>query len=1093
MNETIQQGRPAGVRPTGFFVLRTALLPFDVLLEWAAGTGAAGHATPERDQPLLPATIVDQRSSLIQRLKGIVRRTDVQEALFIASASTYHELARWMNEPGAEDPKLERTLTRYVQRMAGRATPFGLFAGCSVGEIGATTDIVLSSASEYRRHSRLDNDYLCALTHYLNGKSEVQARTQYRPNSSLYRLGRTWRFVQTIFVGMTRRDSLVGLEADDFLVAALERARDGATLDEVARHVAAADPDGDISTEDATDYVRELIRQQVIVSDLEPVVTGEEPLADILGQLRRMASCQELETATATLAQVQEQLTAIDGSPLGIDVERYRTIGQQLAVLGVPPDPSRLFQVDITKASPAARCGPDVVEEIVQAVTLLHRLSPSVESEPLRRFREAFTARYERQEVPLVEALDEESGIGFDRSEAPAAENAPLLDGIPLPSVGDAAGARWTERDSFLLSKLEVMRATAGELVLGLTDDDVELLARSGTDHPLPDAFSVLAVVGIAPDTRAVTDVLIRYAAGPSGAGLLGRFCHADQELHSFVGKHLAAEQSFRPDAAFAEIVHLPMGRMGNVLARPVLRDFEIPYLGRSGAPDERQISITDLLVSVEQNRVILRSKRLGREIIPRMTNMHNYRTGQGIYRFLCSLQGQLVSPIQQWNWGGLQTRDFLPRVVHKKQVLCRARWRLDRRMLRRFTGDSFPDQLRHLQSWRQSEHLPRFVAFVEGDNELPVDFDNLLSVETLLYALRNRADATLVEMYPRPEALGAYGPEGRFVHEIVVPFIKTEITKHETYVRHESPPVPRARRTFVPGSEWLYVKCYTGTSNADRLLARGVADLVARQAAAGTVARWFFVRYGDPDWHLRLRFHGDPEQLTRQVLPELSQIIAEAIADGAVWKMQIDTYHREIERYGGESGMELSEDFFWRDSESVLEILRLLPGDEGVDARWRLCVRSWDVLLSDLGCSLETKRRLMVDMRDRWAGQLRAAKATTRALGDRFRSERQSLEALFNGNEATHPLASALAVLRRRSQALAGTMQALRDERGHGRLTVPVEVLVGPYLHMHTNRLLRSAHQPQEFVISDFLCRLYEAQMARARGRGRRSAELGQ
>ena len=37
-------------------------------------------------------------------------------------------------------------------------------------------------------------------------------------------------------------------------------------------------------------------------------------------------------------------------------------------------------------------------------------------------------------------------------------------------------------------------------------------------------------------------------------------------------------------------------------------------------------------------------------------------------------------------------------------------------------------------------------------------------------------------------------------------------------------------------------------------------------------------------------------------------------------------------------------------------------------------------------------------------------------------------------------------------------------------------------FVHMHTNRMLRSAHPEQEFVISDFLVRVYESQVASSR-----------
>ena len=80
---------------------------------------------------------------------------------------------------------------------------------------------------------------------------------------------------------------------------------------------------------------------------------------------------------------------------------------------------------------------------------------------------------------------------------------------------------------------------------------------------------------------------------GPSGARLFGRFCHGDDALRAHVEAHLRAEEALRPEAIFAEVVHLPQGRLGNVLCRPALRAHEIPYLGRSGRRAGRRIPIT--------------------------------------------------------------------------------------------------------------------------------------------------------------------------------------------------------------------------------------------------------------------------------------------------------------------------------------------------------------------------------------------------------------------------------------------------------------------------------------------------------------------
>jgi hypothetical protein len=55
-----------------------------------------------------------------------------------------------------------------------------------------------------------------------------------------------------------------------------------------------------------------------------------------------------------------------------------------------------------------------------------------------------------------------------------------------------------------------------------------------------------------------------------------------------------------------------------------------------------------------------------------------------------------------------------------------------------------------------------------------------------------------------------------------------------------------------------------------------------------------------------------------------------------------------------------------------------------------------------------------------------------------------------------------------------------LRSGVRAGRLTVPRAELAVGYLHMHANRLLRSAHRAQELILYDFLARLYESRAAR-------------
>jgi lantibiotic biosynthesis protein len=81
-------------------------------------------------------------------------------------------------------------------RMSSRSTPFGLFAGCSICQIGGSTQIALPTVNEYKRHTRLDMNYLCALAKDLAQHSVIKEKIKYFPNSSIYAFGEQLRYVE---------------------------------------------------------------------------------------------------------------------------------------------------------------------------------------------------------------------------------------------------------------------------------------------------------------------------------------------------------------------------------------------------------------------------------------------------------------------------------------------------------------------------------------------------------------------------------------------------------------------------------------------------------------------------------------------------------------------------------------------------------------------------------------------------------------------------------------------------------------------------------------------------------------------------------
>lgn len=310
--------------PSGFFALRTPLLPFDELLTWSDGLEAPSALT---DAARLEQAMATDRARLRARLCEIASRPEIRDALFVASPDLDESFDVWLRDPDSErGQRMERALVRYFARMAGRATPFGLCAGCSVGTLSAETRLVVEPRATYQRHTRLDMDYLFALTEDLRRDPSLRKVFTYHPNSSLHRAAGRVRYVESRLKDKVRSYHLVTVEESDYLNATLSRAQHGATLAALAALLV----DDEVSSEDAESYVNELIDSQILVPDIAFPVTGPEPIHPLIAQLREHAETAHVADA---LDEVRAELAAIDAAGLGVEPARYRAVARRLESL----------------------------------------------------------------------------------------------------------------------------------------------------------------------------------------------------------------------------------------------------------------------------------------------------------------------------------------------------------------------------------------------------------------------------------------------------------------------------------------------------------------------------------------------------------------------------------------------------------------------------------------------------------------------------------------------------------------------------------------------------------------------------------------
>lgn len=272
-------------------------------------------------------------------------------------------------------------------------------------------------------------------------------------------------------------------------------------------------------------------------------------------------------------------------------------------------------------------------------------------------------------------------------------------------------------------------------------------------------------------------------------------------------------------------------------------------------------------------------------------------------------------------------------------------------------------------------------------------------------------------------------------------------------------------KRNFYPGDEWLYFKIYGGIKSCDDLVCGKLYSLMNRLKRSGEVSQWFFIRYSDPDFHLRLRLRLVSNDFLGKVVGAVGALLRPMCDSGLLHKFVIDTYCREIERYG-ESVMQLTEELFCIDSECVCAVLRKMSGTSP-DSRWISAFVSVDGFLTALGLGVNEKLELMGRISASYRAEFGYDGHNGKQLNDMYRSRRRVIAKALHGTEDT--VAAVAPRFERRNRLVAskacGTAASLN---------------VASLVHMMMNRHFASQNRVNELLLYDFLKRFYRSEIAR-------------
>jgi thiopeptide-type bacteriocin biosynthesis protein len=1003
-----------------------------------------------------------------EKIKTIFSKKENREALFIGSPNIYKALILWENgeafQTEDELKNLKGSLYKYASRLSNRSTPFGMFSTVAAVDLNAETNLNIAE-STFGRFTKFDMYFLGSFLPVVVKNDEIRNVLKYYSNNSTYKVFDKYRYVEYYFKDNVRFHKISEVEISEYLELIFEKAKTGILLSELVNHLIS----DEITAQDANEFIDTLIKSQFILSELEFTITGEdyfEKLLRIFSEER--FNFYEAEVIKELISNLKNKINFLDqntSNDPALYTEIHELVNEELNHVDI----SKLFQVDSFRKINNGSIGFKTLKNLRPALSVLNKLQSSSENGNLKEFRKKFLERFEEYEQPLVSVLDPDIGIGYGNV---SGTKSPLVDDLLINvSHSDSSQILMDSKKSFLLKKL--IQATKHNLQsIDLTDEEINKFEENESLYP--DTFSAFVNVF---HENGVEKINLKTASGPSANGLIGRFSHLDTKILDLCDEITTIENQLNSDKIIAEIVHLPQARTGNILYRNFQREYEIPYLGNASVDKEHQIMIEDLYVSVKSGKIILRSKRLNKEIIPRLSNAHNFRSNAlPIYHFLCDLQNQNSFGFG-FNWGTFQNEfDFLPRVNYKDTVLSRAAWNISKTEIDAILATDESKTIEFVRDFKNKRNIPDVVYFSQGDNEVLINFNNDLSCSVFSYMLKGESFVQLKEFLFLEDTITS-----NYCNEIIFTAHKNidqkaKIANTDLYVSKERK--EDIASSFSIGEKWLYYKFYCGERAGEELLNRAINPIVEELHAKGLIDKWFFIRYYDaPGHHIRFRVLLKDINSFTDCIQIIKKNIEPLEKNKIIWKTQTDNYNRELQRYGYEA-IEETETLFFNDSECTLKFTDMIEGDSGEKIRWLFALLSIDHFLNDFDVKLEGKIKLFNAAKTSFGKEFNRSGKLNKQINEMFVKHESEIESFLdqdNINEMYEPL---IDILQERTEKNADVTKLIKQIGKEQRLPTHLDNIMLSYVHMICNRIFLTKHRIHEMVVYDYLYKYYSKQL---------------
>ena len=850
----------------------------------------------------------DETKKYIEKLKN----NDVfREILSISSNDLITEID---NGSITNDSRLKLLYSciKYAIRSSTRCTPFGLCAGVSIVSFAESTDLKLNAKSKSLKYVRPDMEWLLEVINKIESNDNILENLKICFNSYVYPKGN--RLVNPWKVGIKTADTqstMISIRNSKLMELIMNATSDYILYKDLKKLI--KKEYSNVTEEKIENFLKELLVNEYLMTELSPIMINNQPLQQILDILKNVPIAQKYYLK---LNDIQNMLHDYAQCDIGKAGTKLNDICNCMKDINKSKN---YIQVDLKKAPLKTHLSEKIPRAAQEFLDLLCQIA-DYEYEPnhIINFKSNFIEKYGfNVAIPILEVFDNDQGIG-----APA--------GYMNPQTKQQLvfySQKTSKFQKYLLYKVqEAIKLNHKEV--RLIDAELTLLKTNYIPLELLPKSVELCLEVIADDEKKIDEgnfqiIPTGFVATESAGKSFGRFAYMfSKEIEEQRTKRIEENSEF----ITAELVEYPLYKRNcNIMLCNTTSKYQL-HMNTPKSLKNNYLSISDVCIGLDSNTngFYFKSAKLNKRIVFTSNNLFNPILGSNIFRFLKENSELTCLPIVH-AYNLFQTLDlpYTPRIVYKRIVISPAMWKIP-----------YSIKIEDIIDYKQMWGIPDMVYLVQGDNKLLLNLKNKYHLQLLLNLNKNQSEDIMLleaigiedsrwlkdidhESYKNELVLSFHKNN----YEVIVAQPEISVLETETEIKDVCPSFYTTKSYCTLLDEgWVYLKMYCDSKDNDEIIGEEIYRWCEYLSRKKKIEQYFFVRYSDSENHIRLRMKMVYD--SKDVLNTLLNWQKDLQKNYFISKFQIDTYHREIQRYGGEHLIKYAEEVFYRDSQVIAEIL---------------------------------------------------------------------------------------------------------------------------------------------------------------------------